>query len=311
VINPGDRLVIEWNEMFAVGVGDQRSVSYGGLPPGNYRFHVLGVNLMGLPDGDEAWVDVSVPPPLWKQPWFILVLSVFLTAVVVGCGRYLVWQQMRREMARLKNQQALESERLRIAHDIHDDLGARVTQISLLSAMSLHDPNLSEKTRADFLQIKKLSRDLVSALYETVWAVNPECDNLDALGNFLCQMANQLCERTEFHCRLQVSDLPREIQISSQMRHNVILAVKEAIHNVLKHSHGSEVEMRIALNGDVLEIAIRDNGCGFAPGGGPAGSGLKNMKQRMDDIGCDCIIESRPGSGTTIRLRLVIKRNSA
>ena len=148
---------------------------------------------------------------------------------------------MRREMVRLKQQRALEQERLRIAHDIHDDLGARVTQISLLSAMAQDNPAFPEKARADFDKISKMSRELVSALYETVWAVNPENDNLDALGNYLCQMVKQLCERTPLRCRFHVLDLPHEVQVSSQTRHNISMAVKEAVHNIIKHAKASEV----------------------------------------------------------------------
>jgi len=99
----------------------------------------------------------------------------------------------------------LEQERLRIAHDIHDDLGARVTQISLLSAMSQENTSFPEKARADFDKVSKMSRELVSALYETVWAVNPENDNLEALGNYVCQMVNNCANRQPsaavFMCR--------------------------------------------------------------------------------------------------------------
>src|SRR5271170_5249821 len=152
------------------------------------------------------------PNRFGKQPGFGGGAAIAATAMIIGISRYFVWHKMRREMLHLKNQRALEQERLRIAHDIHDDLGARVTQISLLSAMAHDNQALPEKARADFDQISRMSRDLVSALYETVWAVNPENDNLDALGNYLCQMVNQLCKQTAFHCRLHVSELPHEIQ---------------------------------------------------------------------------------------------------
>ena len=309
-VTPGNHLVVEWNEMFSIGVGDLRAVTYPNLHPGNYRFRVKGVDLMGKADGSEASLEIFVPRPFWGRPWFWGTMLVFFTALVVGSGRYLVWHRMKREMLRLKNQQALERERLRIAHDIHDDLGARVTQITMVSAMSLHDPTLSDKTREDLNQIKRMSRDLVSALYETVWAVNPEYDNLDALGSYLCQMVNQLCDRTQFHCRLHVSELPHEIQVSSQTRHNITMAVKEAVHNVIKHANGSEVLMNVTWNNSRLDITIQDDGCGFDPQNGPAGNGLTNMRQRMRNIGGNCSIESRPGAGTTVHLHMVIKQDS-
>jgi signal transduction histidine kinase len=306
-VSPGEHLVVEWNEMFSIGVGDLNSVLYEKLPPGSYQFQVAGVDLMGRPTGVEAAMKILVPQPFWKRPWFWSALLVFATLALAGGGRYLIWHRMRREMLRLKNQQALEHERLRIAHDIHDDLGARVTQISLVSAMSQQDPALPEKARADFDRITQMSRDLISALYETVWAVNPEYDNLDALGNYLCQMVNQSCERTPFRGRIHVLDLPREVQVSSQTRHNITMVVKEAIHNVIKHAKASEVVIQVSFANGLLDITIQDNGCGFQSTGDHAGNGLTNMKQRMENIGGKCSIEGRPGQGTTVRVCLVIE----
>jgi signal transduction histidine kinase len=214
---------------------------------------------------------------------------------------------MRREVVRLKQQRALEQERLRIAQDIHDDLGARVTQISLLSAVAQGNSALPETARADFDNISRMTRELVSALYETVWAVNPENDNLDALGNYLCQMVNQLCSQGLLRCRLDVVDLPSDIQISSQTRHTVSMAVKEAVHNVIKHAKAAEVNLRVGFTGSVLTVSVQDNGCGFELVNHSTGSGLNNMKRRLADIGGTCRIQSQPGQGTTVEMRLIIK----
>jgi signal transduction histidine kinase len=232
---------------------------------------------------------------------------VVVAGMMLGISRYFVWHRMRREMVRLKHQRALEQERLRIAHDIHDDLGARVTQISLLSAMAQENPAFPDKARADFDKVSKMSRELVSALYETVWAVNPENDNLEALGNYLCQMVKQLCEPTMLRCRFHVLDLPPDVQVSSQTRHNISLAVKEAVHNLIKHAKASGVTVRMAFAAGILEVSIHDDGSGFQPAESIPGNGLSNMKQRLQNIGGSCLVESRPGQGTTVRLRLRIR----
>ena len=137
--------------------------------------------------------------------------------------------------------------------------------------------------------------------------MNPENDNLDALGNYLCQMVNQLCQRTGFRCRLQVLDLPREIEVSSQIRHNISMAVKEAVHNVIRHARASEVTVGIVFDGSVLIITILDNGCGFEPEGKFSGNGLTNMRRRLGDIGGSCTLASQPGEGATITMRLVLR----
>jgi signal transduction histidine kinase len=174
----------------------------------------------------------------------------------------------------------------------------------MVSAASLQDSSLSSKTRDEISQIKEMSRDLVSALYETVWAVNPEYDNLDALVNYLCQMAGQLCKQAQLQCRLSVSDVPTAIQVSSNVRHNLTMAMKESIHNIVRHSRASEVAIQIAVKCDSISVTIHDNGCGFDFEKCHPGNGLQNMKGRMVNIGGACLVESRPGSGTTVSLHL-------
>ena len=306
-VTPGDSLVVEWNEMYSIGLGSFRYATYNDLPAGNYTFRVQGLDVMGLPTRLEASVGISIPQPFWKTPWFWGLAVIALTALSVGVSRYFVWHRMRREMVRLKQQRALEQERLRIAHDIHDDLGARVTQISLLSAMAQENPAFPEKARADFDKVSKMSRELVSALYETVWAVNPENDNLEALGNFLCQMVKQLCERTPLRCRFHVMDLPHEVQVSSQTRHNISMAVKEAVHNIIKHAKASEVTIRMSFADGSLAVSVHDDGCGFQPADNISGNGLSNMKQRLHNIGGSTFFESKSGQGTTVRMQLRIK----
>lgn len=307
VVTPGESLVVEWNEMYSMGLGNAREARYDRLAPGRYEFQIRGENVMGGLTGAEASINLHVPEPFWKMPWFWGVAVIVITGMMIGLSRYFVWHRMRQEMLRLKQQRALEQERLRIAHDIHDDLGARVTQISLLSAMAQGNPAFPAAARGDFDKVSQMSRELISALYETVWAVNPENDNLEALGNYLCQMVNQLCERTPLRCRFHVLDLPPDVQVSSQIRHNISMAVKEAVHNVIKHARAAAVTIRMTLADGFLDILVQDDGSGFQPDKQIAGNGLTNMKQRLANIGGECFIESQPGQGTTVRLHLAIK----
>ena len=306
-VRPGDHLVIEWNEMFSLGMGNLRTVSYPSLPAGNFRFRVAATSLMGVATGVEASLGVFVPPPFWREPWFWSVATLLVVLIIVAVSRSVVRYRLRKELARVEQQRVLEQERLRIAHDIHDDLGARVTQISLFSAMAQNNQTFPDKARENFDQISRMSRELVSALYETVWAVNPENDNLDALGNFLCQMVNQLCDQRSLRCRLHVVELPSEIQISSATRHNVTMAVKEAVHNVIKHAKATELTVHIELSGRLLTIVVQDDGCGFDTTTESVGNGLTNMKRRLENIGGTCSVESQPGKGTKVKFRLALK----
>jgi signal transduction histidine kinase len=307
-VAPGERLVIEWNEMYSIGVADLKRIAYEKLPAGDFRFRVAEVTAMGTPTGLEASLPIRVPRALWKMEWFWPAVAALLIAAVAAGNRYYAAFKMRRVLARLEYQRMMECDRLRIAQDIHDDLGARVTQISLFSAMAQGNLALPESARADFARISRLSRELISSLYETVWAVNPDNDNMEALGDYLCQMASHLCEPAQLRCRLHIPDLPQNIQISSHVRHHVVMAVKESVHNVIKHARASHVTISVACAERLLAISIQDNGCGFQVVA--AGNGLANIKRRMEEIGGDCLIESQSGQGTAIHLRLMIQATS-
>jgi signal transduction histidine kinase len=295
--------------MYSMGVGDFRTIHYANLPPGTFRLRVIGVDATGVSIGTAASLTVYVPPSFWKRPWVWGVALIVITAGLTGLSRYWVWRKMRREMARLEAEQVLQQERLRIAHDIHDDLGARVTQISLVSAMAQNDPACPEEARAQFDQISKMSRELVFALYGTVWAVNPENDNLEALGNYLCQMVGQLCEFAQFRCRFHLSDLPREVRVSSQVRHNICMAVKEAVHNAIKHAQASEVCLYVTFKDTLLSVLVKDDGRGFQSASVHTGNGLVNMKQRLESIGGQCAVEHDSSGGTSIHLSLMVHAN--
>ncbi|HWQ92621.1 MAG TPA: sensor histidine kinase, partial [Clostridia bacterium] len=305
-VAPGDQLLLTWHEAYSFGLGGVAQVTYTDLPAGYFRFLVNHLSLSGQPSQPETSLAFEIPQAFWKTPWFWVSLLTAAAGFTAGLWRYLTWRRFQTALQLLEQQRAIERERLRIAQDIHDDLGARVTQISLLSAVAQRKPSLSDEARADFGTVSQMTRDLVSALYETVWAVNPENDNLEAFGNFLCQLGNQLCTPARLRCRLEVPELPSNVPLTSQVRHNLIMAAKEALHNIIKHARASEARLRITYQNAILEITIEDDGCGFNPAAITPGHGLENLRRRLATIGGDFTLQSHPQTGTTIRLRLPI-----
>jgi signal transduction histidine kinase len=301
-LTPGQKLTFEWEEIYSIGVADYGRADYQNLPAGLYRFRMEALDLMGVPTGRSSSRLVIVPVAAWKTIWFWVAVGIALFAVAAGSWRLSGWRRMKRQVQELERQRALEQERLRIAQNIHDDLGARVTEIALLSSSAQLKENLSEEARAEFGAVSRLTNDLVRAMYETVWAVNPKNDHLDSLGNFVCQMANQMCAQAHLRCRLEIPDLPDDVPVASHVRHNIIMAVKEAIHNVIKHGHASEIQIRMQATNGVLNIQVSDNGCGFDPATTAHGNGFDNMERRSRSLQGNCSIESRPGAGTTVTL---------
>ncbi len=254
---------------------------------------------------------VVIPEVLWRKPWFWVVTAAAGFAALLALNRYAVHRKLHEELLLLRQERMIEQERLRIARDIHDDLGARATHISLLSATAEEHAFSAEKARASFEQISTLTRDLVFALYQTVWAVNPENDNLEALANHLCQISSKLCESAKLSCRLRVSELPRSIPVSSEVRHQLSMAVSEAIHNAIKHAGAKEITLSVSMENSRLAIAVRDDGIGFDPAQAERGNGLGNMRRRLEEIGGTFAIESSPGRGTVVSLACEVQSNMA
>ncbi|MCU0785059.1 MAG: sensor histidine kinase [Verrucomicrobia bacterium] len=308
-VSPLDVVVLEWDEMFSIALATPGTVSYKDLKPGFYRFSLKQLSLMGVPTGDEAFMTFEVLAPFWRTSWFWVAATFLVCGLALGGWRYRISRQLQIENARLAQQQELEAERFRIARDIHDDFGARVTQISLLSSESQQKPGLSPEIQADFAAVSEMSRNLVGSLYETVWAISPENDHLDSLGTYICQMANQMCGPAGLKCRLEIPDLPHEVPITSSLRHNLVMTIKEAIHNVIKHAEATEVQIKVQFENGLLAVVVKDNGKGFAPATRRKGNGLLNMERRIHACGGRWTQSSQPGQGTCINIELRLSQN--
>lgn len=211
-------------------------------------------------------------------------------------------------------QRNLERERTRIARDIHDDLGASLTHITMLSQSARSNPDRSLESGGEVDQIYGTARELTRAMEEVVWAVSPKHDTLDSLANYLGIYAQDFASASGLRCRL---DLPAQLSqrpLSSQTRHNVFLAFKEALHNVAKHAGASEVRISLGIEAGNFVLTVEDNGRGCrelapAAANGVAeraprlltGHGLASMHSRLEEIGGQCEIQSTYGLGTRVR----------
>lgn len=284
-----------------IEAGPQRSASYSRLPAGNYRFRVNACN------GDGVWNETgdslafAVEPFFWNTWWFRS------AAVLAAAGAvyYVAMRRMRARLQLVEQQAALDKERVRIARDLHDDLGTRLTRLVLLTGLVQRDTVVEEKREENLQKLSAMAKQVIKSLDETVWAVNPRNDTLAHLINYVGQFAVEFLQAAEIRCRPELPGHPPEGAVPARTRHNLFLTVKEALNNVVRHSRANEVRLRMTVDGDRLNLVIEDNGKGFgdcASGGEGEADGLRNMRHRMEELGGKFRIESAPGAGTRMFL---------
>ena len=288
---------------------DERVANYSNLSPGHYQFHVVAFNEDGVPNETGGVLDITVQPQFWQTGWFRIVGILCIVGIVVGVVRYISTQKLKREVQLHKQHEELERERARIARDLHDQLGANLTQVALLGEMAEADKNLPGEIELHAQQISHTARETTRSLDEIVWAVNPSNDTLEGLANYACKYAQEYLAlagiryRAEVPAHLPATDIPPEV------RHNAFLAFKESVNNVVKHAHASEAWIRLRLSPENFILEIEDNGRGLGdidPKAAQMRNGLRNMRKRMEDIRGEFSISAGANGGTIVRLTVPI-----
>jgi len=256
------------------------------------------ISIVERKSGLPQRISLGIMLPVTRQAWFWGLIALVAGSLLFAMWRYIVG-------LRLQRQNALEQERTRIARDLHDDLGSNLTQIAYLGDTLLNRPGLAPDLGGEINKMRATARDLTRSLDETVWAVDPAHDNLDSLAGYLTGLAQETFSATDIHCRFDFPDNIPLLQVSADVRHNLFLAFKEALHNIIRHAHASEVNIKLVIQPPDCKLVIADNGCGFeaeaAKGRPGGGHGLGNIRKRLEEIGGSCEIHSRPGAGTELQ----------
>jgi ligand-binding sensor domain-containing protein/signal transduction histidine kinase len=294
-------------------VGTRRSAPYTNLKPGTYRFCVRAITEHGIESECPAHFAFSIAPYFYQTRWFKAALALGILLSGEGTHRVRVGILARRQT--LEQQLALAHQRERIAKDMHDDLGASLTQISLLIDHARRDPANSLAVAADVEKIAETARHTAEAAEEIVWTVNPRHDSLDSVATYLCQLAREHLENTDIRLRLELADSLPDVPLPSDVRHNLVLFVKEAIHNAVKHSAARQVSVGLTCNHHTLVLSVADDGRGIGaatadskPHRCSTGNGLPNMRQRIESIGGCFELRSQPGQGTTLQATVKLRR---
>lgn len=276
------------------------SVSFASLAPGSYHFEVRAINVNGIPSTTPASIHFIIVPPVWQRWWFVGLVALAVTLVLVLLYRYRV--------ARL-----LEMEQLRthIAADLHDDVGTNLSSIMLASQIIERELPPLSRERRHLTELRSRAGVTQEMLKDIVWLLNPRNDTI---GDFILKL-KEIARRQlmDIQCTFNVSGEQLVHGLSLDFKRNVVLFLKEAVTNVAKHAEATSVIIDLTLAESTFSLGIHDNGKGFrvddksvAPVGGATsltrGNGLTNLRTRAQHIGGSVEIVSAPGSGTTVRL---------
>ena len=286
-----------------VEAGTRRVAYYTNLGPGDYTFRVTGCNNHGIWNETGAIFRFYLAPRFYRTWTFFVICG--LAVILSGYGLHWIRLGVVRKIERLEKLHALEKERARIASEMHDDLGASLTQIALLSELANRELPQADRAAEHIGKILGTTREVFRAMDEIVWAVNPKHDTLSSLVGYLSNYAQDFLRPAGIRCRLDVPTHLPPYPLTAEQRHNLFLTVKEALNNVAKHAAAEEVWFRVGLNSAHCTVSIEDNGRGFPVGTtSPGRNGLSNMKERLAAIGGELKLSSRSGGGTKLELIL-------
>jgi ligand-binding sensor domain-containing protein/signal transduction histidine kinase len=283
---------------------DRRGVDYANLAPGDYRFLVRALSSDGLVSPTVASVTFSILPPYWRRLWFVALIAVTVAGAIYALERLRVSRLIE-----------LERVRMRIATDLHDDIGAGLSRIAILSEVGGQRLGTGDlRGREHMTVIAGASRELLDSMSDIVWAINPRKEHLKDLIQRMRRFASDLLSGRNIAFRFHAPEGEQDPRLGADLRRELFLIFKESINNLVRHSRATEVEIDLGIDRRTLSLRVQDNGRGFDPAlnsqGESEGNGLRNMRARAVRLGGELEISSAPGEGTTVSLRVPLTRHS-
>lgn len=279
-------------------------------PPGRYQFEVQALHSDNLWDSTIASRTIVVKQHWWQNLWVQCAAITSVVTLAIASG--MLWSRRRaaQQLQRLRAESALAAERARIARDLHDEIGANLTHISILSTLAAQSDSTTEGNQ-HHLEVAQCARETIRAFDEILWSINPKDDTLRSLCHYICRRAEDMLSPSGIHCRLQGHDPLPDLPLPPHLRHELLLAVKETLHNILKHANAQNVLITFAFDAHhVLHISLQDDGQGFDLSPIPShrqtrrSMGLEDLQIRLKNLGGECRIESELGKGTCITFLL-------
>jgi ligand-binding sensor domain-containing protein/signal transduction histidine kinase len=279
---------------------DQRTVT-ANVRPGSYRFLVRAISADGHVTDKPAVISFTIFPPVWQRWWFIAMVALLSAVLAYTLYRYRVAQLLK-----------LERVRTRIATDLHDDIGASLSQIAILSeVVSQRVGTEASPVREPLSMIAGTSREMVDAMSDIVWAINPKRDHLSDLSQRMRRFASDILSARDIRFSFHAPEAEKKLRLGTDLRREVYLIFKESVNNMVKHANCTEADLLFQIEHGWLTVKVSDNGEGFdvaaATNGdhqGMGGHGLASMQKRAEGIGGSYRIESKKNQGTTVILHV-------
>lgn len=279
-------------------------VRYANLSPGKYIFRVAAFNSDNKPS-DEARLSITILPPFYDTSLFRLSMAVSILIIIVFITQKTSQLKLKNRIRILEKEKALEAERLRISKEMHDDLGAGLTQISLISEAAKRRNKEGRFPGEELKDIAETSKQLIENVSEIIWAMNPDFDTLSAMIAYLREQITKLLEYSTKKLKLQMPEDFIDRNIANTKRKNILMLVKEAVNNAVKHSEATLIEVNLYVVKDTLQIEIKDNGIGFDITQPTRGNGLKNFNYRSGLLnGTAEVISGNSGTQITFNIPL-------
>lgn len=292
-----------------IDAGAARTATYASIPPGHHEFRVMASSPDGVWGTKPATISLAVHPFFWQTNWFFAGIAAVGAGGCVWAARRATVRRLNRRLEQLRQQQALDRERARIAQDIHDELGANLTSIGLLADLGVRHKMDSNVVARELSQISQTARESVAAMDAIVWALNPRNDSLDHFANYVAQFTRDFFRPTQLRTRLDLPPNLPEHPMNAETRHQLFLIVKESFNNIVRHAQATEVSLEVACcNGD-LRLVIADNGKGLPAHAAAEGQdGLMNLQERVKGMGGNLNIESDRERGTRLEFVVPLKQ---
>jgi signal transduction histidine kinase/ligand-binding sensor domain-containing protein len=290
-----------------IRAGLNTRVRYSNLNPGNYIFRVRALDGDNDPKNSEARIHIRIKKAFWMTHGFIVGTILFSFLLIVVTVRYFATARIKKRIAQLERQQEISNIRRRIASDLHDDVGSGLSKLAMMSdqARRMDKPELE---KGKYLQkISTDARQMIDQLRVIVWALNPQDDQLDSLISYIHQKMHDFLEEYPVNYKIAIPETIPEKTVSPEVKRNTYYAVREVINNATKHAEANQIEIVIEVLPDILQIDISDNGKGFMViDQGRAGNGIRFMEKRIADLGGKLKIDSRQGTGTTVKMEIPV-----